>query len=141
MNIYFAASIRGGREQLSEYQQIIEHLKSHGNVLTEHIGDSLLQKEKNLTDHEIYNQDVDWLRESDIIIAEVTTPSLGVGYELGKGKKIEKPILCLYKKNADKSVSAMVSGNPFCRLRHYSTTEEALQLIDSFVIKYLQTKK
>jgi nucleoside 2-deoxyribosyltransferase len=44
----------------------------------------------------IYERDVAWLRESDFVIAEVTQPSLGVGYELGFAEAISKPILCLY---------------------------------------------
>ena len=36
MTIYFAASISGGRGDQAIYEQIIEMLKQHGTVLTEH---------------------------------------------------------------------------------------------------------
>ena len=42
LNIYFAASIRGGRDQAEIYAQICELLSQHGTVLTEHIGDTSL---------------------------------------------------------------------------------------------------
>jgi hypothetical protein len=38
-----------------------------------------------------------WLKEADVIVAEVSTPSLGVGYEIGKAEDMGKRILCLYK--------------------------------------------
>ena len=37
IKIYFAGSIRGGREDKILYSQIIENLKKYGTVLTEHI--------------------------------------------------------------------------------------------------------
>ncbi len=40
--IYFAGSIRGGRQDQALYLEIIERLKKYGEVLTEHIGDAAL---------------------------------------------------------------------------------------------------
>lgn len=82
MNIYFSDSTRGGRQDADLYKQIIEYLKQYGTVLTEHIGFDTIDQSK--TDREIHDEDIAWLRESDIVIAEVTTPSLGVGYEIGR---------------------------------------------------------
>ena len=39
MKIYFAGSIRGGREDRNLYAEIIDMLKNYGEVLTEHIAD------------------------------------------------------------------------------------------------------
>jgi hypothetical protein len=41
MKIYFAGSIRGGREDAALYLEIIEYLKTFGEVLTEHISVSI----------------------------------------------------------------------------------------------------
>ena len=38
-----------------------------------------------------------------VVVAEVTQPSLGVGYEIGRAVAMEKPILCLYRPSDDKS--------------------------------------
>ena len=38
MKIYFAGSIRGGREEEETYLKLIEHLATYGQVLTEHVG-------------------------------------------------------------------------------------------------------
>ncbi len=66
--IYFAGSIRGGRDFADLYRKMIEHMQMKDIVLTEHIGQAGLNlKEKGRTcDAEIYNQDTAWLQESDM---------------------------------------------------------------------------
>ena len=102
MKIYFAASIRGGRKDSGVYSDIINHLKEFGEVLTEHVGyESLTSKgEDAMNDIQIHDRDMEWLIKSDIIIAEVTNPSLGVGYELGRAIAYNKKILCLYRQQS-----------------------------------------
>ena len=111
MEIYFAASIRGGRDDIPTYVELIKLLKNYGTVLTEHIGDQKLDKlgETSLSDENIHDRDMRWLLRSDIIIAEVTNPSLGVGYEIGRAIENNKKVVCLYKKN--KNISAMILGS------------------------------
>ena len=98
MNIYFAGSIRGGREDAEIYLQIINHLKKYGKVLTEHVGDqNLILSEDDLTDRYIHDRDMDWLLQSDVVVAEISKPSHGVGYEIGRAVENKKKILCLYR--------------------------------------------
>jgi nucleoside 2-deoxyribosyltransferase len=112
MKIYFAGSIRGGREDKDLYLKIIDILKEYGEVVTEHIGDSSISQMGEMKPTEfIYNRDMDWLKESDAVVAEVTIPSIGVGYELGIAEKLGKKILCIYRPSPEKSLSAMVRGN------------------------------
>ena len=84
-----------------------------GHVLTEHIGNQNLGSmgEKGGIDTSIYDRDIKWLKSADAVIAEVSTPSLGVGYELGIAQKLKKPVLCLYKPSYNKYLSAMIKGN------------------------------
>jgi nucleoside 2-deoxyribosyltransferase len=100
MKIYFAGSISGGRDDQEIYLEIIEFLKGKGHkVLTEHIANSNLSSygETNLTREDIFLRDVEWIRESDIFIAEVTQVSLGVGYEIGFAESLGKKIVCLFR--------------------------------------------
>ncbi|NME70694.1 nucleoside 2-deoxyribosyltransferase [Flammeovirga aprica] len=120
MKIYFSGSIRGGREDAELYAQIIEELKQYGEVLTEHIGQMDLQEEE-ITDEQIHNQDMAWLTASDIIIAEVTVPSLGVGYEIGRGLEMKKPIYCFHR---TEKTSAMISGCKEIETYKYDQKEE-----------------
>src|SRR5574343_1664589 len=126
MNIYFSGSIRGGRDDTAIYFEIIELLKNHGSVLTEYIGDSSLSSygQTTLSEEEIYNKDTTWIRESDIVVAEVTTPSLGVGYEIGYAESIGKKIVCLYRPTPEKRLSAMITGNKNITVIEYETVDD-----------------
>ena len=111
MTIYFAASISGGRGDQGIYEQIIELLRKHGTVLTEHFGAaSLTAAGENLSDRYIHDRDLEWLRRADVLVAEVTTPSLGVGYEIGRAVEWGKRIVCLHRSSQDRRLSGMIAG-------------------------------
>lgn len=112
MKIYFCGSIRGGRDLSSSYLEIIELLRGYGEVLTEHVArDSVIEHEKaSFTDKQIYERDLSWLEESDLVVAEVSVPSLGVGYEIAYAVQRTKPVLCLYHRNSESQLSAMIAG-------------------------------
>lgn len=113
MKIYFAASIRGGREDVDKYYKIIEFLNTKGTVLTEHVGNKTLSSsgEVNITEEFIHDRDLKWLKDSDLIVAEVSNPSLGVGYELGIASQLNKRVICLFNSNTNRKLSAMIRGN------------------------------
>lgn len=124
--IYFAGSIRGGRDDKDLYAEIIEKLKKYGEVLTEHLGDktlSVMGEYVKKSDF-IYNRDIEWLKTADIVVAEVTSPSLGVGYELAYAEKLNIPVVCLYRPSADKKLSAMIEGNKNFNIFEYQKVEE-----------------
>ncbi|MBA3064355.1 nucleoside 2-deoxyribosyltransferase [Candidatus Woesearchaeota archaeon] len=134
MKIYFAGSIRGGRQDSEIYKQLIEYLKKYGEVLTEHVGDdNLSQGEINFTDKCIHDWDLEWIIGCDVFIAEVTRPSLGVGYEIRTAIEMNKRILCIYRPKELKRVSAMIAGAPGVKIASYSKIEEAKEIIDSFI--------
>ena len=127
MKIYFAGSIRGGRYDVDLYLQIIEHLKKYGEVLTEHVGDKnlALLGEDGVKDDYIHNRDLEWFLQSNVVVAEVTTPSLGVGYEIGRAVENQKRALCLYRPQDGKRLSAMIAGSPGVTNAEYKTLEDA----------------
>lgn len=137
MKIYFAGSIRGGREDAELYQQIIDFLKSFGDVLTEHIGDPRLTDsgDDGPTDRYIHDRDLMWLQSADVLVAEVTTVSLGVGYEIGRAVESGKKVLCLYRPGTGKKLSAMIAGCPNLELVKYSNTLE----LRNAIIRFLQS--
>ena len=131
MKIYFAGSIRGGRSDAALYHDIIEHIKEKDTVLTEQVGDmSHSVKEGSFKDDgQIYAKDTAWLRECDMVIAECTAPSLGVGYELAYAERHGKPVHIFYRPR-ETSLSAMLKGNPYFMIHPYTTKEELISLID-----------
>jgi hypothetical protein len=133
IKIYFAGSIRGGRDSAADYQVIIKHLQQIGTVLTEHIADeNMIAEEINLTDEQIHDRDIDWLNLSHCIVAEVTQPSMGVGYELASAMFLNKPVLCLFNKSKGKKLSAMISGQKYFHVVNYDKINEALEKIREY---------
>ncbi|HYC83484.1 MAG TPA: nucleoside 2-deoxyribosyltransferase [Candidatus Paceibacterota bacterium] len=133
LKIYFAASIRGGRDDQEIYFELIERIGKYAIVLTEHFGSAeLTGSGEALLDREIYERDMSWLRSADAIISEVTQPSLGVGYELGQAEALNKPVLCLYRSAEGKRVSAMLAGNSTFSTNCYSSVGEAEEMIKLF---------
>lgn len=134
MKIYFCGSIRGGREMAADYQLIIQELKKHATVLTEHLGSDEIIESKDglLSDRQIHDRDMDWIRESNLLVAEVSVTSLGVGYEIGRALELGKPVLALFRKGADKQLSAMIAGSDQVQTHYYSETEELGSLFEAF---------
>jgi len=137
MKIYFAGSIRGGREDAALYLQLIEILRNYGEVLTEHVGDPLLTSlgDDGSTDRFIHDRDLKWLQAADVLVAEVTTVSMGVGYEIGRAVEAGKPVLCLFRPDAGKNLSAMIAGCPDIVLKHYETRDEVKLEVSAFFNK------
>jgi nucleoside 2-deoxyribosyltransferase len=136
MNIYFCGSIRGGRDLASVYKGLIEMLGTHGRVLTEHLGsdEEIERKDRILTDKEIHDRDMQWIAASDVLVAEVTVPSLGVGYEIGRAIEMGKPVLCLFQEGSKHVLSAMIAGSDRVKTGYYGNLEEA----DLLFKKYLK---
>ena len=133
MKIYFAGSIRGGRDDKELYLEIIKILQGYGSVLTEHVGNANLSNEgeKKISDIEIYKRDMKWVYDADVVVAEVTSPSLGVGFEIGKACGVI-PVLCLFRKQGEKKLSAMLNGNDSLKVENYSSILELPAIFDDF---------
>jgi nucleoside 2-deoxyribosyltransferase len=132
--IYFAGSIRGGRDDAGLYKKMIAYIQRENIVLTEHVGDLSLSKAEGREDRDadIYEQDTAWLRETDLVIAECSTPSLGVGYELAYAEAHGKPVHIFYNKARTK-LSAMLSGDRHFHIHPYGSEEELWPLIDAIL--------
>ncbi len=135
MKIYFAGSIRGGRQDAALYGRIIALLAEYGEVLTEHVADQSLTRagEDGPSDEAIYARDMAWLAEADVVVAEVTIPSHGVGYEIGQAEALGKRVLCLHRPDAGRRLSAMLAGNAALQCEIYATVEELGPILKSFL--------
>ncbi len=138
MKIYFGGSIRAGRDDQVIYHQLIQGLQGYGTVLNEHVGEPELTQwgDDGPSDQMIYQRDMAWLDEASLMVAEVTMPSLGVGYEIGRAESRGIPVLCLYREQDGRKLSAMIAGNPNVTVTEYSTVEEALAYIGGFMGNY-----
>ncbi len=134
MNIYFACSITGGRDYEKAYQAFTHALLGDGHeVPTAHLAEpTVVSLEKVVSARDVYERDINWIRACDALIAEVSVPSHGVGYEVGFALEQGKPVLCLAQ--ASRPVSKMITGNPHPALKvaFYETVEEGVEFIQGF---------
>lgn len=126
MKIYFGGSIAGGRDDAVLYGQIIELLKKYGSVLTEHVGNVNIETSGEYERHpkEVHDRDIEWLLESDVLVAEITAPSLGVGYEIGRALENNIRTICLYRDLPHRRLSPMISGAAIEQLVKYQKLED-----------------
>jgi 2'-deoxynucleoside 5'-phosphate N-hydrolase len=137
MKIYFSGSISGGRAHEAIYQHLVAWLQAQGHdVLSAHVADPVtLEREKDLPPREVFARDVRWVEACEAMIAEVSTPSLGVGYEYGLAVQLGKPVLCVHRSGL--RLSKMITGNPASNLvvAAYSSETELNDLLGSFITR------
>ena len=135
MKIYFCGSIAGGRKFVENYREIVNYLQEEGHqVLSDHIvRDDIFDWEKKFSPQEIYTRDIEMLDEAKVVIAEVSNPSLGVGYEICHAERRGVPVLCLYQDGI--FVSRMITGNTAknVRIESYGDLQEMKKIIDDFL--------
>ncbi len=135
MNVYFSCSITGGRNEEKVYQAMVAAMLTAGHeVPTAHLSTpEVTELEKVAEPVEIFTRDMRWLQECDVVVAEVSTPSHGVGYEVALGLTMQKPVLCCYQRG--KRVSKIITGNtnPTLRVVEYGSEDEAVQAVLQFL--------
>ena len=130
--VYFAGSIRGGRQDAALYGEMIDYMEARGcRVLTEHVGLESLQAEgeRTMTEEEIFRRDMAWLTESDMVVAECTTPSHGVGYELARARDMGKPVHIFYDICRGR-LSAMLAVDHRFVLHPYAERDEVFTALE-----------
>lgn len=133
--IYFSCSLTGGRQDQPAYADLVHRLQACGHtVLTAHLASpQAMVLDAGLEPEAVYERDTAWVRACDAMIAEVSTPSHGVGFEIAYALDRRKPVLCLAR--AGVKVSKMITGNnaPGLWMRTYQSLEEAQELMEAFL--------
>ena len=134
MKIYFSGSIYGGRQKLETYKKLVKELKKYGTILNEEVADdNVINNEKNINDNDIYESLVSRLDNADLVFAEVTIPSLGVGYEIGFADKKEKRIICIYDKTVTPKITTMLRGNSRLKIIPYTDLSEIINNLQNII--------
>ena len=133
--IFFAAAIRGGRQQQPAYQHILRVLQRYGTVLNQHVADETISDfgETDVTRQDIHNREMEYLRQADVIVAELTTPSLGVGYLIASALQQKKPVIGLYQGLHTHKLSAMIKGDERIIIQLYNHPEELDKILDEHI--------
>ncbi|HEV3062195.1 MAG TPA: nucleoside 2-deoxyribosyltransferase [Vicinamibacterales bacterium] len=85
MRIYLACTVRGERSGVLAGRAICQRLQQLGHeVLTTHLlAEDVESAEAQLTEEQVYRRDIDWLSQCDVLVAEASGSSYGVGFEVG----------------------------------------------------------
>jgi nucleoside 2-deoxyribosyltransferase len=136
MIIYCAGPIRGDATHQEPYKKMIDFVESLGHTVLTELSDKF-NSTIPLTDKQIYKRDLKWIDGSKIMIAEVSGPSLGVGFEISYAIFQRKlPVLALYNSES-KNISAMILGcdSPLLTIDKYSDEEEMKRKIKVYISK------
>lgn len=131
MHLYYAHSIRGAHTPWERTpQEVIAQLHTRGHTVSSE--EFYTDKNPHLSDQELYERDTQMIRESDLVLANVTNPSLGVGYELGYAEALGKPVICFYQQSLTNRVSAMITGNASFKTTAIQQITQIQNLLSTF---------
>jgi nucleoside 2-deoxyribosyltransferase len=138
MNIYLACTVRGDRGGVLAGRAICDRLQRHGHrVLTTHLlADDVETAESKLTAEAVYRRDLAWLTGCDVLVAEASGSSYGVGFEvgyvLGRAASSGQRVVLLYDAARQGKVSRLIAGNcdANCDTFAYSSLAELTGFID-----------
>ena len=135
MDLYFSCSLTGGRQDQPVYAALVRHLQGLGHrVLTEHLASEMVMAADSVLDPvTVFDRDTAWLRACDAVIAEVSTPSHGVGFEVAYALDRGKPVLCLAREGV--RVSKMLTGirQPGFTFAAYTSEAELRAMVAAFL--------
>lgn len=137
--VFFSCSMRGGFSKLAqaELRQIPDLIESMGpELLSRHqTQDDFMESESRLSERQIHDRDYQWLQKADLVIAEITNPSLGVGAEIADAVRLGIPVLAVYKREYEHEISAYIRGKPGVLCRPYSDTVDLQEIIRAFIAR------
>lgn len=147
MKVFFTASTTGDGKFQEQHCWIVELIKKSGYELVsgeQIISVKLLEKDKKLDQEEIFKREKKAIEGADFLVAEVSSPSTGVGGEIAYALSLEKPVLALFYQEAQDKISPMIAGNPSDNLylEHYDDDNLELKLTNFFGhLEVLKNKK
>jgi hypothetical protein len=128
--IYYAHSISGNHID-NEWtpDDIIPVIQSYGHqVLSEDFYNESIQP---LQKYDIFQRDIAMLKTSDLVIANITNPSLWVWYELGYAECHDIRVICFYQAHLTTNISGMILGNQYFHILPIHTMQELKNMIES----------
>ncbi|MFZ2324390.1 MAG: nucleoside 2-deoxyribosyltransferase [Ignavibacteriaceae bacterium] len=135
MIIYCAGPIKGDITYQEKYREIISIVESLGHTALSEFS-SKMPSMIPLSDKQIYTRDIKWLDGSKLVIAEISGPSLGVGFEIAYALFERKiPVLALYNEQVPK-LSSMMTGcsNPKLSVKKYFSSDDLTKIIRNFIM-------
>ena len=141
MNIYLACTVRGNRDAIALTRALADRIEALGHtVLTRHLLlDDVEAQEGALSERAVFERDIRWLESADILIAEASGSSYGVGFEvgyvIGRAAQSCQRVLLLYDATRRPVVSRLIAGNthPACTTYPYRDAADLLRFVEVFL--------
>ena len=132
MTIYLACTVRGDRGAITGLRSLVTALESAGHViLTKHLLDDNVEgAESSLSERAVYERDIEWLEACDVLIADASGSSFGVGFEvgyvLGRSNRTDQRVVLLYRADRRDQISRLIVGNahPRCEVIKYENPDD-----------------
>jgi len=128
MKVFLTYKSKGNINTLEKIEKITEFLekkrciinnKDIRNKNANYLGDKMLDKE-------ILNRNLELIKDADVLIAEITNPSLGVGYQINFAKNLNKKVICLYENQVKQELSPIINGDEDLIIIKYSELKELI---------------
>ena len=135
MIVYCACPIKGDTKYQESYKDIVRIVESMDHTALAQFS-SKIPSTIFLNDKQIYTRDMKWIDGSKIMIAEVSGPSLGVGFEIAYALFVKNiPVLAVYNEQ-EQNISSMVSGcnHPNLQLKKYYNQDDLARIIRNFIV-------
>jgi nucleoside 2-deoxyribosyltransferase len=141
MTIYLACTVRGDRGALALARAVADAVEAMGHVvLTRHLlNDDADADEARVTERAVFERDLAWLESADVLIAEASGSSYGVGFEVGyvtsRAASTGQRVLVLYEEARRPRVSRLIAGNthPACTTYPYRDAADLLRFVEVFL--------
>jgi hypothetical protein len=134
MQIYLAAAMTSTGRDLGAIRMLLECLEADGHAVpSRHVADPLGRNvETEVTDVEVARRDLSWVAACDALVAEVSTPSHGVGVEVAAAVAADKPVLLAYRRGT--TVSRLLLGLPGVEAFAYTDARDVREAVRRFLI-------
>jgi len=141
MRIYLACTVRGDRGAVAALRALVASLERDGHtVLTRHLlDDNVDAAESALTERDVYARDIEWLEGCDLLIADASGSSFGVGFEvgyvLGRSDRTDQRVILLYQADRRDRISRLIVGNahPRCATLSYKDPDDLIARVSESV--------
>jgi len=104
MQIYFTASLSGKPEYEKNYQEIIGVLEKLGHkIISRHVVDTKFEDVVDSSDKQLvkyYEKTLQNISKCDLVVSEVSHPTIGIGHEISIALDKGKPVIVLVEEKA-----------------------------------------
>jgi len=137
MQIYLACTVRGDRGAVAALRSLVVALEARGHtILTKHLlDDGVEAAEAAITERDVYDRDIAWLESCDLLIADASGSSYGVGFEVGyvlaRSDRTSQRVVLLYRADRRHQISRLIPGNshPRCTVLTYDNPADLVDRV------------